>query len=218
MGDRVAVLRDGELQQLATPLELYESPANLFVASFIGSPPMNLYEAEISGPATELVLSLGSQRLALPADFGHRSPGLVASSARKLVVGIRPEHLTVADGGGTDRETTLGARVELVEVLGNESLVHYSTDAKTVRNRAGAWTADATVHGEIAGAYAAEGVARLDPRVPVAAGDRVTFAVDVSRLSFFDAETGDTIGATDRSGIPPQDPPEHQSRAHKQGT
>jgi multiple sugar transport system ATP-binding protein len=217
MGDRVAVLRDGTLQQLATPLELYESPANLFVASFIGSPPMNLYEAEISGPATELVVSLGSQRLALPADFGHRSPGLVASEARKLVVGIRPEHLTIAEGGGTDRETTLGARVELVEVLGNESLVHYSTDARTVRNRAGAWTADATVHGEIAGAAAAEGVARVDPRVPVAAGDRVTLAVDVSRLSFFDAETGDTIGATDRSGIPPQDPPEHQRRAQKQG-
>ena len=188
MGDRVAVLRDGTLQQLATPLELYESPANLFVGSFIGSPPMNLYEAEISGPANELVLSIGSQRLALPADFGHRSPGLVGSKARTLVVGIRPEHLTVAEGFDeldAPREPTLGARVELVEVLGNESLVHYSTDAKTVRNRAGAWTADATVQGEIAGASAAEGVARIDPRVPVAAGDRVTFAVDVSRLSFF---------------------------------
>src|ERR1019366_4559403 len=147
-------------------------------------------------------------------------PGLVASEARKLVVGIRPEHLTIAEGGGTDRETTLGARVEFVEVLGNESLVHYSTDARSVRNRGGAWTAEATVHGEIAGAAAAEGVARVDPRGPVAAGGRVTrgagatLAVDVSRLSFFDAETGDTIGATDRSGIPPQDPPEHQSRAH----
>ena len=129
MGDRVAVLRDGTLQQLATPLELYERPANLFVASFIGSPPMNLYEAELSGPAGELVLSLGSQRLALPADFGHRS-GLAGSEARRLVVGIRPEHLTIAEAGGTDQDTTLGARVELVEVLGNESLVHYSTDAE----------------------------------------------------------------------------------------
>jgi multiple sugar transport system ATP-binding protein len=217
MGDRVAVLRDGTLQQLATPLELYESPANLFVASFIGSPPMNLYEAEISGPAGELVLALGSQRLALPADVGHRSPGLVASKTRKLVVGIRPEHLTIADGAGTDRETTLAARVELVEILGNESLVHYSTDARTVRNRAGVWTPDVTVRGEIAGAAASAGVARVDPRVPVAAGDRVTFAVDVSRLSFFDAETGAAIGATDRSGISPQDPPARQPRADEQG-
>ena len=71
--------------------------------------------------------------------------------------------------------------------------------------------AEATVSGEIAGAAAALGVARVDPRVPVAAGDRVTLAVDVSRLSFFDAETGDTIGAIDRSGIPPQDPPEPKS-------
>ncbi len=221
MGDRVAVLRDGALQQLATPLELYESPTNLFVASFIGSPPMNLYEAEISGPATELVLSLGSQRLALPADIGQRSPGLVASKARKLVVGIRPEHLTVAenlDELDALRQPTIGARVELVEILGNESLVHYSIDAKMVRNRAGAWTADATVQGEIAGASAAEGVARIDPRVPVAAGDRVTFAVDVSRLSFFDAETGNAIKATNHVRIPPQAAPDHHTRAETQGT
>ena len=217
MGDRVAVLRDGTLQQMATPLELYESPANLFVASFIGSPPMNLYEAEISGPATGLMVSLGSQRLALPADTGHRSPGLVGSKARKLVVGIRPEHVTIADGVGTDLETTLAARVEFVEILGNETLVHYSTDARTVRNRAGVWTADATVQGQIAGATAVQGVARVDPRVPVVAGDRVTLAVDVRRMSFFDAETGDAIRATARVGIPPPAAPEDQWRTQNQG-
>jgi multiple sugar transport system ATP-binding protein len=204
MGDRVAVLRDGTLQQLAAPQELYESPANLFVASFIGSPPMNLYEGAISGPVDGLVLSLGSQRLALPADLGHRRPGLVAGEGRKLVVGIRPEHLTVAEGGGdADREATLAAHVELIEALGNESLVHFSTDARRVRNRGGAWTADAAAaqaSGDIAGASAAEGVARVDPRVPVTAGDRVALAVDVDRLHFFDGETGDAIGAAGRSG------------------
>ena len=75
MGDRVAVLRGGTLQQLAAPQELYEQPANLFVASFIGSPAMNLYEATVSGPADRLVLSLGSQQLALPADLAQRRPG-----------------------------------------------------------------------------------------------------------------------------------------------
>ena len=203
MGDRVAVLRDGTLQQLAAPQELYESPANLFVASFIGSPPMNLYEGAISGPADGLVLSLGSQRLALPADLGRRRPGLVAGEGRKLVVGIRPEHLTVAEGGDADREATLAAHVELIEALGNESLVHFSTDARRVRNRGGAWTADAAAaqaSGGIAGASAAEGVARVDPRVPVAAGDRVALAVDVDRLHFFDGETGHAIGATGRPG------------------
>ena len=205
MGDRVAVLRDGTLQQLATPQELYECPNNLFVASFIGSPPMNLYEAEISGPANELVLSLGSQRLALPAEAGQRRPGLVASAAREIVVGIRPEHLTISAGGDAAEGATLAARVELVELLGNESLVHFSTDARTVRNKGGVWTADANAQGEIAAAAAAEGVARVDPRVPVAVGDRVPLAVDVSRLSFFDAETGEAIGAAS-GGTAPQSP------------
>jgi len=201
MGDRVAVLRDGALQQLAVPQELYERPANLFVASFIGSPPMNLYEGAVSGPADGLVLSLGSQRLALPAELGQSRPGLVAGEGRKVVIGIRPEDLTVAGGASADRETTLAAHVELVEALGNESLVHFSTDARTVRDRGGVWTADPTVthaSGDIAGASAAEGVARVDPRVPVAAGERVALAVDVRRLHFFDAETGEGIGDVHR--------------------
>src|SRR4051794_4670369 len=115
MGDRVAVLRSGTLQQLAAPQELYESPANLFVASFIGSPPMNLYEATVAGSADRLALSLGPQRLALPADLGRRRPGVLAGEGRNLVVGIRPEHLTVAEAGSVNRETTLAAHIELVE-------------------------------------------------------------------------------------------------------
>jgi multiple sugar transport system ATP-binding protein len=175
---------------------------NLFVASFIGSPPMNLYEATVSGPADGLVLVLGSQRLALPTDLGHRRPGLGgAGEERKLVVGIRPEHLTVAANGSASRDSTLAAHVELVESLGNESLVHFSTDARMVRSRGGVWTPDeaAQASGDIAGASAAEGVARVDPRVRVAPGDRVAFVVDVERLHFFDAETGGAIGGTARS-------------------
>jgi multiple sugar transport system ATP-binding protein len=198
MGDRVAVLRSGTLQQLAAPQELYERPANLFVASFIGSPPMNLYEATISGPEDGLVLSLGSQRLTLAPDLGRRRPDLVSAESRKLVVGIRPEHLTVAGSGEANRETTLAAQVELVESLGNESLIHFSTDARMVRSRGGVWTADAAeASGDITGAAAAEGVARVDPRVAVAAGDRVALAVDVQRLHFFEADTGSAIQAVD---------------------
>ena len=215
MGDRVAVLRDGTLQQLATPQELYERPTNLFVASFIGSPPMNLYEGEISGPAHELVLSLGRQRLALSPDAGQRRPDLVGSTAREIVVGIRPELLTITPGGSADPGTTLEAEVELVELLGNESLVHFSTDARMVRNRAGVWTADATTHGEIAGAVASESVARVDPRVPVAAGDRVSLAVDVSRLTFFDAKTGDAIA--EASAAMPAERPAPGANAGEQG-
>jgi multiple sugar transport system ATP-binding protein len=175
---------------------------------------MNLYEAEISGPANELVLSLGPQRLALSPDVGQRRPGLVASTAREIVVGIRPEHLTVTAGGGADHGPTLEAQVELVELLGNESLVHFSTDARMVRNRAGVWMADATTHGEIAGAVATEGVARVDPRVPVAVGDRVSLAVDVGRLSFFDAKTGDAIA--EASGATPAQRPAPRAQAEEQ--
>ena len=208
MGDRVAVIRSGTLQQLATPQELYESPTNLFVASFIGSPAINLYEATVSGPADQLVLSLGSQQLALPADLARRRPGLAAAEGRKLVVGIRPEHLTAAppaDGAEAARESTLSVRAELVELLGNESLLHFSTDARTVRNRGGVFTPDAGIHasGEIAGASATEGVARVDPRVRIAVGDHLALAVDVDRLHFFDAETGDAIGAAGESRVVP---------------
>jgi multiple sugar transport system ATP-binding protein len=198
MGDRVAVLRGGALQQLAAPQELYESPTNLFVASFIGSPAMNLYEATVAGPADRLVLSLGSQKLALPADFAQHRSDLAAAAGRKLMIGIRPEHLTVASPDGADvaRQRTLSVQAELVESLGNESLLHFSTDARMVRNRSGVFTADPGIHasGDIAGASATEGVARLDPRVAIAVGDRLDLAVDVDRLHVFDPETGETIG------------------------
>jgi multiple sugar transport system ATP-binding protein len=198
MGDRVAVMRDGTLQQLAAPQNLYERPANLFVASFIGSPAMNLYEGAVSGPADRLALSLGSQQLALPGDLAQRRPGL-AAEGRKLVVGIRPEHLAVAppDGAEAARESTLAVRAELVEALGNESLLHFSTDARTVHNRGGVFTADADAPtaGGIAGAAATEGVARVDPEARITVGDQVTLAVDVDRLHFFDAESGDAIRA-----------------------
>ena len=188
----------GILQQFAAPQELYEQPANLFVASFIGSPAMNLYEATVSGPADRLVLSLGSQQLALPADLGQRRPALAGGQGRELVVGIRPECLTVAsplEDADAVRDKTLSVRAELVESLGNESLVHFSTDARTVRNRGGVFAADAAADasGDIAGASATEGVARVDPRVRIAVGDLVTLAVDVDRLLFFDAETGEAI-------------------------
>jgi multiple sugar transport system ATP-binding protein len=205
MGDRVAVLREGTLQQLAKPQELYERPANLFVASFIGSPPMNLYEATVSGPADRPVLSLGSQRLALSADFAQRHPALASAGQRQLVVGIRPECLTVALSTDNAEDRTISVRAELVESLGNESLLHFSADARMVRNRGGVWTAapDADPSADIAAASSTEGVARVDPRVPVVVGDRLALVVDVERIHFFDAESGDAIRTADSSHVAP---------------
>jgi multiple sugar transport system ATP-binding protein len=205
MGDRVAVLRSGTLQQVAAPHELYERPANLFVASFIGSPAMNLYEATVSGSADQLAVTLGSQLLALPPDVGRSRPALAGAEGRKVVIGIRPECLTVASPADAEaaRGRTLTVRAELVESLGNESLVHFSTDARTVLNHGGVFTADASASGAIAGASATEGVARIDPRVRIADGDHLTLAVDVDRLHFFDAETGDVIRATGGAPVEP---------------
>jgi multiple sugar transport system ATP-binding protein len=203
MGDRVAVLRGGTLQQIAAPHDLYERPANLFVASFIGSPAMNLYEATVSGPPEQLVLGLGSQRLALPAEVGRGRPTLAGAEGRKVVVGIRPECLTLTSDAAAGTEQTISARAELVESLGNESLVHFSTDARKIRNHGGVFTAEANAAGEIAGASESEGVARVDPRIRIADGDRLTLAVDVNRLHFFDSETGEAIRATEG---PPAEP------------
>jgi multiple sugar transport system ATP-binding protein len=92
-------------------------------------------------------------------------------------------------------------RAELIEALGNESLLHFSTDARTVHNRGGVFTADADAPtaGGIAGAAATESVARVDPQVRIAVGDQVTLAVDVDRLHFFDAESGDAVRAVGAS-------------------
>jgi multiple sugar transport system ATP-binding protein len=94
-------------------------------------------------------------------------------------------------------------QVELVESLGNESLVHFSTDARMVRDHGGVFTADRDASGVIAGAAATEGIARIDPRVRIADGERLTLAVDVDRLHFFDAETGEAIREADASPVVP---------------
>ena len=120
MGDRVAVLQGGVLQQYGTPRSLYDRPANVFVATFIGSPAMNLYEAGLEvGPAA---LVLGSQRLSCPRPSAAR---VAAYRGRKILVGIRPEDLTVSGGAGS----ALVADVRFVEVLGSEQHVYFSIDA-----------------------------------------------------------------------------------------
>ncbi|WP_375001317.1 ABC transporter ATP-binding protein [Aeromicrobium sp. CTD01-1L150] len=116
MGDRVAVLRDGTLQQFATPAELYDRPANVFVAGFIGSPAMNLFEATV-GPAG---LSLGSATLEIGGEQRAALQGL-----ERVTVGLRPEQLQLSDDG------PVAAEVELVEELGSESYVHARTEAGT---------------------------------------------------------------------------------------
>jgi multiple sugar transport system ATP-binding protein len=180
MGDRVAVMRAGELQQCDQPQVLYANPANLFVAAFIGSPAMNLFEATVSDDGA--TLRLGSQSLALNDALYERRPGLRAFQGRAVVVGLRAEDLPIKEGDGTGTE--LNARVETIEALGSELLVHFSIDATRVSGEGGdAGDADLTTAAiDIVG----EGVARVEPRARVDAGQNATFAVYPERMHFFD--------------------------------
>ena len=176
MGDRVAVLRDGVLQQVAPPRELYDRPANLFVAGFIGSPAMNLYAArlDIEGDTAELIL--GGQRLTLPPAVIKQSTELTSFNGTELIVGIRPEVLADPASAGTPAAAgaSLTVDVELVEVLGTEQLVHFQLDVP----RAGDEPA---------------GVARVSPRSTIQPHGRAVLAVDTERLHFFDPATGAAI-------------------------
>jgi multiple sugar transport system ATP-binding protein len=185
MGDRVAVLQGGVLQQYDTPRALYNRPANVFVATFIGSPAMNLYEAGLSADGasgSRPAVALGSQRLDLPAPVAAT---VAAYQGRKVIVGIRPEDLIVSSGPGLVTET------RLVEVLGSEQHVYFWLDATPAAQAAAA--ADEAAEAGILVGSAPNGMARVDPHTPVKSGGRVTFTVDPARLYFFDPDTGQAI-------------------------
>jgi multiple sugar transport system ATP-binding protein len=182
MGDRVAVLHDGLLQQCDDPQTLYDRPVNTFVASFIGSPAMNLYEATIGEGA--MSVKIGSQSILLSEEFRHGRPGLAKHVNKSVVIGLRPEALQVAST--TSIGQLLRTDVDLVEALGNELLVHFNIDANRIVVEEQELSEEALVrHGE--------GIARIDPRAGVRPGTKITFEVDVDRLQFFDIETGTAI-------------------------
>jgi multiple sugar transport system ATP-binding protein len=185
LGHRVAVMRNGLLQQCDTPQMLYDNPANTFVAGFIGSPAMNLFEAELISDGS--AIRVGSQRLELPAASLQARSALNEFRDRPVVVGIRPEDFTVANGH--DPGARLLGEVELVEALGSEQLVHFRTDAPMVRTeRAGA--ADDLAPAEVSDDL---NVARIAPRPPVTVGEKIAFAVQPDRVEFFDPATGTAI-------------------------
>ena len=198
MGDRVAVLKDGLLQQLGTPEEIYTRPTNLFVAGFIGSPAMNIYEGALSGDGDEL--RLGSQTLLLPAAVAG-DPALEAYRGSKMVVGIRPEDLPDAALAGQPTPGGPGQRlrgqVELVEELGSEKYVHFRIDAARVGVQAIDVVAGegvgALAQGEIGSAVMTDSVARVAPTSKIRAGEQAQFAVDAERLYLFDEATGAAI-------------------------
>jgi multiple sugar transport system ATP-binding protein len=190
MGDRVAVLRAGVLQQCDKPQALYDNPNNLFVAAFIGSPAMNLFEAQITEGASAVII--GSQRIELSeAVLAHR-PAVRGYANRRIVLGIRPEDLPMAsDATAAANSSTLIGDVELVEALGSDLLIHFAIDAKHVEVEGAIEDDDSTLTPVML--QRAQGVARIEPRSAVETGDRVRLCVNPIRLHFFDPESGDAI-------------------------
>ncbi len=195
MGDRVAVMRKGELQQVDEPQVLYDRPLNLFVGGFIGSPAMNMLEAKIEGSNGELVAVAGSQRITLGAETLDARPGLKAYDGKPVILGIRPEDLEDAELASDVTEAhTLTGTVELLEALGAEIMAHFSVDAAAAETDETRELARDTGAPEEAGVSAPEGktvvVGRFGARSRVKQGDAVKVAVDTRALHFFDPETG----------------------------
>ena len=180
MGDRVAVLKDGVLQQVDGPTDLYEHPDNLFVAGFIGAPSMNLRTARLSSGADGWRLQLGSQVLELPERVLDARPALRAYDGADVVVGIRPEAFEDASVAGENGRPRLSAEVSLSEALGSDLLLHFPLDAPSVE----AGDPDA-----LEGIEDRMVIARVHPRSTARPGSAIELSVDVDELHFFDAET-----------------------------
>jgi multiple sugar transport system ATP-binding protein len=198
MGDRVAVLKKGLLQQVAGPQELYDRPANLFVAGFIGSPAMNMVEATLERDGERLRAAFGSSRLEVDPRVIEARPALRAYEGRDVVLGIRPEDLHDASiTTGTPAERRFTATVDLREALGSEVVVHLTVDAPPVltedtielaRDRDATETIE-----EAAAARESTFVARLDPHTVAREGGRLELAVNTASLHFFDPQDGTSI-------------------------
>ncbi len=190
MGDRVAVMNHGVLQQIDAPQVLYDEPANLFVAGFIGTPPMNLLESTVATGDGRTTITIGSQSLTIsPAALAHY-PGLTSGGeGRAIVVGIRSEDLHPA--ASRPELETLTARVELVEALGSETVGYLRLDAKAVRPSSHQTDAvDEAVSEHGVTAQRPNFVASLPPRIALRGGETIELGVNVDHLHFFDAESG----------------------------
>ena len=198
MGDRVAVLRKGVLQQTDDPQVLYDRPVNLFVASFIGSPSMNLLQASLEARNGSLAARIGPQELAVPAEVAAARPGLGAYEGKTVGIGIRPEHVEDASIG-PDRAPRLRAKVLVMEALGSERLAHLELDARPVVTEEVleiAADADAAVAADLQSGSRVERasfVARFDAASTARGGQEVEMTVKPERLQFFDLDTGQAI-------------------------
>jgi multiple sugar transport system ATP-binding protein len=186
LGDRVAIMRDGVLQQVAQPQELYDRPRNLFVAEFIGSPAMNLIGADLRRSNGDWTATFGDTTLRVGERVLSSRPGLPKFEGRRLILGVRPEDIEDAAFGEGQR---VSAVVDIRENMGSEVFVHFGVGAKMVLGE----DVRAAVGEEAAEVKSSAWVARLDRDTAATEQQPIELAVDTNRLHFFDPETGDAI-------------------------
>jgi multiple sugar transport system ATP-binding protein len=196
LGDRVAVMRSGLLQQVGSPMELYNDPVNLFVAGFIGSPAMNFMPATVEGDSVKL--PIGDVRL--PQELRERVGRM---GGRQLLAGIRPEDFedVALTGEARERGSTFRANIEVLESMGSELYAHFSvTSDETIESQELRELAEDAGGGEVPMA-GEEGriVARLDPQSRVRQGQEAELWVDATRLHLFDPDDGRNL-TTDKQG------------------
>ena len=188
MGDRVAVLKDGYLQQVETPQNLYDYPTNVFVAAFIGSPSMNLYDSTVTVSDGTGSVEIGSQKVAIASELLAKFPSLPDYNGKRVIVGIRPEDF---EDALIEKETPADRRitgnVKLVEALGSELMVHFVIDAKTVNS------GDPDAPEQELGEGIANAVGRFDPRSRIRPDEQIEVAVSTENLHFFDPDTRERI-------------------------
>jgi multiple sugar transport system ATP-binding protein len=198
LGDRVAVMRAGHLQQVDTPQVLYDNPVNEFVAGFIGSPSINLVEAEVARSDGGISVSFGEHRLPVAEQLARNRSGVQDYIGKTVLLGIRPESFEDASlVSDTPADRRIRTTCDLTEPLGAEVLVYFTVAATGVVSSAAAENvADAEVRLDATdddGADGARLVARVDPRTRIAERTDIELAVDTSRLYFFDPETREAV-------------------------
>ena len=191
MGDRVAVIRKGELQQIDTPREIYSNPKNIFVAGFIGSPSMNFVYAKIKSKDDVIELTFGDNQIAYKDE---KKDKLESFENKEIILGIRPE--AFEDGyfaNEADYSESIKVKVSLLEQLGSDSYVHFYKDITPVQTEAieeilADEGEDITVLGDNT-----KFIARINPNSTVAEGEEIELRINPSKLHFFDPESGDVI-------------------------
>ena len=191
MGDRVAVIRKGELQQIDTPREIYSNPKNIFVAGFIGSPSMNFVYAKIKSKDDVMELTFGDNQITYKDE---KKDKLQPFENKEIILGIRPE--AFEDGyfaNEADYSESIKVKVSLLEQLGSDSYVHFYKDIKPVQTEAieeilADEGEDITVLGDNT-----KFIARINPNSTVAEGEEIELRINPSKLHFFDPESGDVI-------------------------